>query len=315
MKIVFAEPLGVPFSVLRELSAPLTDAGHTCDFYEDKASDDILLHDRLCDADIAVIANRPLPGKVIAHCKNLKYIDVAFTGVDHVGMDVCRERDIPVSNCAGYSDQTVAELTIGFAIALLRKLPDCNASVRMGGTSAKLRGREIAGRTVGVIGLGRIGRRTAQLFSAFGAQVIACDPDEKAAEAGYPMVSLEELLQKSDIVTLHAPNIPATRKMLGEKQFALMQPHALFINCARGALVDSFALSDALNNGVIAGAAVDVFDVEPPLPESEPLLQAKNCILAPHVAYLSDESMLRRAQIVFDNLQAYLAGYPKNLCR
>ncbi len=103
--------------------------------------------------------------------------------------------------------------------------------------------------------------------------------------------------------------------MLGEKQFSQMKPDALFINCARGALVDSKALADALNAGRIAGAAVDVFDLEPPLPADEPLLQAKNCILAPHVAYLSDESMLRRAHIAFDNLAAYLNGAPQNLCR
>jgi len=314
MHIVFAEPLGVPFSALKTLSAPLVAAGHECTFYGDKAPDDVMLHERLKEADIAVIANRPLPGIVIEKCPQLRYIDVAFTGIDHVGMAVCRERGILVSNAAGYSDQTVAELTLGFAVALLRKLPACDQAVRSGGTSALLRGGEIAGRTVGVIGLGRIGKRVAQLFTAFGAKVIACDPDQAAAAAGYPMVSLENLLRESDIVTLHAPANEGTRKMLGEKQFALMKETAFFINCARGALVDAVALRDALNTGKIAGAAVDVFDMEPPLSENEPLLQAKNCILAPHVAYLSDESMLRRAEIVFANLQAYLDGKPQNVC-
>jgi len=312
MHIILTEPLGISENALRDLAAPLIAAGHEFTFYPDKAADDVILFERLKDADIALIANRPLPESVLEKCPKLQYIDVAFTGVDHVAMDFCLQKNIPVSNCAGYSDQTVAELTIGFAIALLRKLPACDKAVRSGGTSALLRGREIAGRTVGVIGLGRIGRRTAQLFSGFGARVIACDP---IPSGDFPMVSLNELLSTSDIVTLHAPNIPKTRKMLGEKQFALMQPHALFINCARGALVDAQALADALNNDVIAGAAIDVFDLEPPLPLDEPLLQAKNCILAPHVAYLSDESMLRRAQIVFDNLAAYLAGQPRNLCR
>ena len=312
MHIVLAEPLGIAESTLRDLSAPLIAAGHEFTHYPDKASDDVMLLERLKDADIALIANRPLPESVLKNCPKLQYVDVAFTGVDHVAMDYCREKGIPVSNCAGYSDQTVAELAIGFAIALLRKLPACDSATRSGGTSALLRGREIAGRTVGVIGLGRIGRRTAQLFEAFGAHVIACDP---VPSSDYPMVSLDELLKTSDIVTLHAPNIPATRKMLGEKQFVQMQPHALFINCARGALVDSQALADALNRELIAGAAVDVFDLEPPLPADEPLLHAKNCILAPHVAYLSDESMLRRARIAFDNLAAYLNGTPQNICQ
>ena len=315
MHIVLAEPLGITETALRNLASPFIAQGHTFVSYPDKAADDATLAQRLCDADIALIANRPLPESVLKSCPRLQYINVAFTGVDHVAMDYCRERRIPVSNAAGYSDQTVAELTIGFAVALLRRLPACDSAVRTGGTSAALRGGEIAGRTVGVIGLGRIGRRTAKLFEAFGAQVITCDPDEKAAEAGYPMVFLDELLSTADIVTLHAPSNASTRKMLGKEQFALMKPTGYFINCARGALVDSGALCDALNRGVIAGAAVDVFDLEPPLPASEPLLQAKNCILAPHVAYLSDESMLRRAQIVFDNLAAYLRGTPQNLCR
>ena len=312
MHIVLTEPLGITENALRDLTAPFASEGHTFTCYCDKACDDETLTRRLRDADIALIANRPLPENVLKNCPRLRYIDVAFTGVDHVAMDYCREKGIPVSNAAGYSDQTVAELTVGFAAALLRRLPDCDAAVRQGGTSAFLRGKEIAGRTVGVIGLGRIGRRTAKLFEAFGAKVIACDP---VPSADYPMVSLDELLRTADIVTLHAPNIPSTRKMLGKEQFALMKPSAYFINCARGALVDSAALAGALNEERIAGAAVDVFDLEPPLPKGEPLLQAKNCILAPHVAYLSDESMLRRAQIVFENLAAYLSGSPQNLCR
>ena len=312
MHIVLAEPLGIPENTLRDLTAPFVSEGHTFTCYSDKAGNDEILRQRLHDADIALIANRPLPQSVLRACPKLRYINVAFTGVDHVAMDYCREKGIPVSNAAGYSDQTVAELAVGFAVSLLRRLPACDASVRKGGTSAFLRGGEIAGRTVGVIGMGRIGRRTAKLFEAFGARIIACDP---VSSPDYPMVSLEELLRSADIVTLHAPAIPSTYKMLGEKQFALMKPSAYFINCARGALVDSKALSDALNEGRVAGAAVDVFDVEPPLPKDEPLLQAKNCILAPHVAYLSDESMLRRARIVFDNLAAYLGGTPQNLCR
>lgn len=310
--IVIAEPLGISEEALKKLLIPGEIFVNWMPHGKAKTEEE--LAERLKDADIAVIANRPLPAAVLEKCPKLKYIDVAFTGVDHVDMDYCREHDILVSNAAGYSDQTVAEITIGFALSLLRMLHDCDYAVRRGGTSQGLCGREIAGKTVGVIGLGRIGKRVAQLFEAFGATVIACDPDERAKEAGYPMLPLEELIAKSDIVTLHAPSIPATRKMMGRRQFYLMKSSAIFINCARGALVDSEALRDALDNGVIAGAAVDVFDMEPPLPESEPLLQAKNCILAPHVAYLSDESMLRRAQIVFDNLNAYLAGHPQNLC-
>ena len=128
-------------------------------------------------------------------------------------------------------------------------------------------------------------------------------------------VSLEELLRESDIVSLHTPSNAATRGMIGAEQIALMKPDALFINCARGPIVDSRALADALNEGRIAGAGIDVFGAEPPIPADEPLLHAKNALLTPHIAFASEESMVRRARIAFSNVYAYLKGAPENLCR
>lgn len=316
MKIALLEPLNIPGNLLEEMAAPLKARGHEFTRYDTKAAGPEELIRRAHDMDIVMIANTPFPEDVVKACPKLQYINVAFTGVDHVAMAECRRRGIQVSNAANYSNQSVAELTVGMAVSLLRRMPACDEAVRNGGTGALLLGREICGRTVGIIGTGRIGLRVARLMLAFGAHVIAFDPvpSEEGRALGIEYVALPALLSRSDIVTLHAPACEATRKMLGAREFALMKPSALFINCARGALVDAQALCDALNSGRIAGAAVDVFDMEPPLPEGEPLLHARNIILTPHIAYATEESMLRRARIAFDSLTAWLDGNPQNLC-
>ena len=210
----------------------------------------------------------------------------------------------------------MGELVIGMTIALLRRLTVCNERVRSGGTSDGLTGREIAGRTVGIVGTGRIGMITAKLFLAFGSNVVASDPVEnnEARALGIRYLPLTDLMAKSDIISIHTPNIASTRGLISRDMISLMKPTAILINCARGPIVDSEALKDALNENRIAGAAADVFNMEPPLPASEPLLHASNTLLTPHIAFLSEESMIRRAHIVFENLYAYLRNEPVNLC-
>ena len=316
MKIALLEPLGVSGELIEKLAAPLKQAGHEFVYYDTKTADPEELKRRSAGCDAVMIANNPYPACVVESAKELKLLNVAFTGIDHVGLDACKKQGVTVCNAAGYSDSTVAELAIGMALALLRKMPECGQAVRKGGTSAGLRGREICGRTVGIIGVGRIGLRTASLFRAFGARVLGCDihPGEAAKQAGVEFVSLETLMKESDIVSLHTPNNASTRGLISRELLFSMKKDALFINCARGPIVDNAALADALNAGAIAGAAADVFDMEPPLPADYPLLHAKNIILTPHVAFLSDESMIRRAEIAFGNLFAWLAGKPDNVC-
>ncbi|MCD7820153.1 MAG: NAD(P)-binding domain-containing protein, partial [Lachnospiraceae bacterium] len=177
---------------------------------------------------------------------------------------------------------------------------------RVGGPSAGRGGREICGRTVGIIGLGRIGLMTAKLFLAFGAKVIAYNrsENEEAKALGIEYKSLEEVLSSSDIVSLNLPLNEQTRGFLSKERIALMHPDTVFINCARGPIVDNEALADALNEDRLGFACVDVFDMEPPLPSDYPLLHAKNTLLTPHQAFISEEAMLRRAEIVFDNVYA-----------
>lgn len=316
MKIALLEPLGVSDALVEELARPIRESGHEFVYYPQKTTDVEEMKARSRGCDVVMIANNPYPDEVVRAADSLKLLDVAFTGIDHVGLNACREKQIMICNAANYSNQTVAELVIGMAISLLRKVNACDKTVRSGGTSANLRGCEIAGRTVGIIGLGRIGLITAKLFLAFGARVIAYDtyvnPDAQAMGIAY--VPFDTLVGASDIISLHTPNLPSTKGLISRDVLRRMKPTAILINCARGPIVDNAALAEALNEGVIAGAAIDVYDMEPPLPADYPLLLAKNTLLTPHVAFLSDESMVRRAHIAFDNVIAYLNGAPKNVC-
>lgn len=316
MNIALLEPLGVSENLIQELAGPLTARGHHFTYYPNKTTALEELIRRSAGCEVVMIANNPYPNEVVEAADKLKLLNVAFTGIDHVGTEACKKKGVSVCNAANYSNQTVAELVIGMTINLLRKINECDGKVRRGGTSAGMAGREIAGRTVGIIGTGRIGMITAKLFLAFGAKVVAYSvPTNPEAEAlGIEYLSLEDLMRRSDIISLHTPNNASTQGMISRDMFALMKPSAIFINCARGPIIDDRALADALNEGRIAGAGVDVFNIEPPLGDDQPLLHAKNCLLTPHVAFLSEESMIRRAHIAFSNTLSFLEGKPENLC-
>ena len=316
MKISLLEPLGVSEALIEELAGPIRERGHEFVYYPEKTTDPRELLSRSEDSEIVMIANNPYPASVVEGAKKLKLLNVAFTGIDHVAVEDCRKKGVMVCNAANYSNETVAELVIGMTLQLLRFLPRAQAAARTGGTSAGLAGREISGKTVGIIGTGRIGLITAKLFQAFGARLIAYSRSRRPeAEAmGIEYVSLDELMEKAQIISLHTPSNTSTKNMISRDKIALMRKDAIFINCARGPIVDSQALADALNEGRIAGAGVDVFEMEPPLPKDHPLLLAKNCLVTPHIAFLSQEAMVRRAHIAFENTCAYLDGTPRNVC-
>lgn len=317
MKISLLEPIGIDKALMDELSAPLIEKGHEFIFYDNKTTDTEELYNRAKDSDIVMIANNPLPDSVIERCEKIKMLDVAFTGIDHVGQKACKEKGVVICNAAGYSNETVSELAVGMAINLLRKVNAGDKAVREGKTlaSAGLMGTELGTKTVGIIGTGRIGIMTAKLFKAFGCRVIGYSrtKKEEAVQAGIEYTELDELLKISDIVSLHVPSTAETKGFLSRERISLMKQTAILINCARGAVVDNEALAEALNSDKIAGAAIDVFDMEPPIPADYPLLKAKNTLLTPHVAFASKESMIRRAHIVFDNLYAFLEGKPVNV--
>ena len=272
------------------------------------------LIDEAKDAEIMILANMPMPAEVLRACEKLEFIDIAFTGVDHVGLSAARERGITVSNASGYSNEAVAELVLGSVLSFARNLRQVEDRCRTGGTKDGLVGWEIKGKTVGIVGLGRIGSRSAELFHAFGAKILAHSRRTHTDAPDYvEQVSLDELLSRSDIVVLHCPLNDSTRGLIDARALSLMKPSALLVNAARGLVVNEADLVQALKDGTIAGACLDVYEKEPPLAAETPVLSAPNTLLTPHVAFATKESMTLRARIVFDNLRAFLSGAPQNL--
>lgn len=311
MKIVLLEGLGVSEEIIRKQTKKLNEMGHEFVVYE-KNTDPRVQAERCEDADIIMLANMPLSREAIERASHLQYIDVAFTGVDHIPMDEAGKRGIAVSNASGYATQAVAELCISFMIQLLRNVKQTEQRCREGGTKDGLIGNLLCGKTVGIIGAGAIGKRTAELCKAFGCKVIAYSRSRVDHPAIDRQVTLEELLKEADIVSLHYPLTEETRGMIGEEQLQMIKKTAVLINTARGPVADSEALAKALTEGRIAGAACDVFETEPPLDAEHPLLHTPNTIVTPHIAFASEESMEQRADIVFENLYAWLEGKQLN---
>ena len=305
MRIAVMEPLGVEQEKFMQIAreAVGNDVEIVC--YDTRTTDVEELGRRGRDADIIAIGNLPFPREVLEKCENVKMLAVAFTGLDHVDLKYCEERGIKVQNCAGYATTAVAELTFGLLLDLCRNIGKCDTAARNGGTKAGLIGFELEGRTMGIVGTGAIGARVAKLAAAFGMDVIAYSRTPGKV-AGVRYVSLEELLAQADVVSLHVPLTDETRGMIGAEELALMKKTAVLVNTARGLVVDTKALADALNSGRIAGAAIDVFVKEPPLDADEPLINAKNTVVTPHVAFATDESMIKRAEIEFRNIAEFI---------
>lgn len=308
MKIVLLNPLEVEDKIIQDHKEKLEDMGHEFTYYNDNASSDDEIIERLDGADAAIITNKPLSKKVIDASKNLELIDVAFTGVDHVDLDAVKENGITLLNASGYSDDSVAELVIGLTIAVLRKFNANNANI-FKNESNPLIGELIKGKKFGIIGTGNIGTKLIGILQAFGCEILAYSRTEKESvkEMGVSYVDLDTLLRESDILSLHIPNTKETKNFLGKDELDKMKENAVLINCARGPVVDNDYLAELLNADKLR-AGIDVFDMEPPLPEDYPLRNAKNVILTNHVAYYTKEAMVNRAEIVFDNLYQYLDG-------
>ena len=312
MKLVIIEPLGVNDEKLLSMAKDMLPADLEIVYYNTRVTDTETLIERGHDADIIAVSNLPMNADVINGCKNLKMLSVAFTGVDHIAMDACKANGVLVSNCAGYSTAAVADLVFGMIIALYRNMIPCNDVVRKEGTKDGLVGFELEGKKFGVIGTGAIGLRTAAIANAFGCQVLAYSRTKKDIP-GITYVDMDTLLSSCDIVSLHTPLNSDTIGLIGKEELAKMKPSAILINTSRGPVVDSAALADALNNGRLAGAGIDVFETEPPIAKDHPLLTAKNVIATPHVAFATKEALEKRAVIVFDNVDKWLKGTPQNV--
>lgn len=314
MKLVIIEPLGVEQKKLLDMASGALDKAVEIVYYDTRTTDAKELIARGKDADVIAVSNLPLSAEVINGFDKLKLLSVAFTGVDHIALDACRAKGVTVCNCAGYSTAAVADLVFGLVMALYRNIIPCDKVVRAHGTKDGLVGFELEGKTFGVVGLGAIGTRVAKIAQAFGCNVIAYSRSPKQVD-GVTLTDLETLLKTSDIVSLHVPLNDKTRGLIGKEQLALMKPSAILINTARGPVVDSAALAEALLEGRVAGAGVDVFETEPPLDPAHPLLNAPHVVATPHVAFATKEALVKRAVIVFDNVAKWMAGAPQNVIK
>ena len=305
MRIVAVEPIGISAERAQEIRQDLANKGHEFVWYADRKEDAATLVERMKDAEVVIISNIPLSAEVLSQCPKLQFLNVAFTGLDHIDMEYCQAHNILVKNASGYATEAVAELAIGLMIDVLRKITSLDGSIRQGGVRGAFLGRELRGKTVGIVGTGTIGTRTVELLKAFGCRVIAWSRTHKpeVMNLGVAYVTLEGLMRDSDIISLHVPLTAETKHMISREMLALCKPSAILINTARGNVVDMDALAECLRDGKIAGAGIDVYEKEPPLPSDHPLLSAPNCVLVPHVGYATREAFNIRIDIILGNLE------------
>lgn len=306
----------MPYHLLIDTALPptmLEMLGDTCEihFLKDALQDDALL--ARIDGYLTY-GHPPTDGAFMDRMPNLKVISNFGVGVDHVNLADARARNIPVGNTPGFVDGATADFTFALLMAIGR-------NILIGDRYARgpefthydpnlWHGQEIYGSTLGIIGMGRIGRVVAKRASGFDMQVLYHNRNrnpEAEAELGVRYAGLNELLQQSDFVTLNMPLTPETRRMIGREQLLLMKPTAYLINVARGGVLDHDALLEALQNNWIAGAAIDVTEPEP-LPRNHPLLQMENLIIAPHLGSATRQSRYKMSRRTIDNLLAGLRG-------
>jgi glycerate dehydrogenase len=276
---------------------------------------------RIAEADIVITNKVPVSGQALQSAPRVKLIAVAATGTDIIDIEACRKRGIVVSNIRNYAINTVPEHTFALILTLRRSILSYRDSVLKGRWQEAGQFcffdhpiRDLAGSTLGVIGDGVLGKAVADLGKAFGMRVLFSD--YKGTTGMGPLYTpFEQVLRQSDVITLHTPLIPTTRNMIGAAEFAVMERRPLLINAARGGLVDEDALAEALREGRLAGAGFDVATIEPP-PKDHVLmrlLEMPNFILTPHVAWASREAIQSLADQLVDNVDAFVAGKPKNI--
>jgi len=289
-----------------------------CTVYDRTGPGEIL--SRAEGAEIVLTNKTVLSSDVIRQLRSLKYIGVLATGYNIVDVEAASERGVIVTNVPAYSTQSVAQLVFAHLLNLTHQVGHHADTVRSGRWTTNpdfcywdTPLIELAGLTMGIIGLGRIGRTTAKLALAFGMKVVAYNIARPASiPEGCEFVGLEDVFRRSDVISLHCPLTDQTEKIVNEQRLSLMKKTAFLINTSRGPLVDEQALAEALNNGRIAGAGLDVLYSEPP-EKGNPLLKAKNCFITPHIAWATRSARERLLKVVVDNVAAFLSGKPRNV--
>lgn len=268
--------------------------------------------ERVKDVDVMMINKVLVDKDLIDSAPNLKLICIAATGMNNIDLDYAASKGIPVRNVAGYSTDSVAQSTFMHILSLAGGGPYFDSSVKSGSysrsgmfTDPNWNWWELAGKTIGIIGLGNIGKKVAKIAEAFGMKVCYYSTSGTGHCKDYPCLPLEELLRISDVVSVHAPLNERTMNLLGAREFAMMKPTAYVVNAGRGAIIVEADLAEAVDNGVIAGAGIDVF-VQEPIPEDHPYLKMKHperMRLAPHIAWASVEARERLVSMMADNVR------------
>lgn len=280
-----------------------------------------LIIERSKGAEILFTNKTPLGENEFSSLPEVRYIGVLATGYNVVDIEAARKRNIVVTNIPTYGTDSVSQFVFALLLELCHHVKDHSDAVRAGAWT-KSRDfcfwshplMELAGKTLGIIGFGRIGRQVAEIGRAFGMQIIANDISingQPQAE-NLKWAKLPELLAESDIISLHCPLFPETKGLINKDSISRMKKTAFLINTSRGPLINDQDLADALNNGMIAGAGLDVLSVEPPHADN-PLLTAKNCLITPHIAWATREARARLMDIATDNLKKFLDGNPVNV--
>ena len=267
------------------------------------------------DVLVAMRERTPFPRRVLDRLPQLRLL--VTTGMRNAAIDLAAARELGITVCGtGAHPSGTAELTWALILAVARHVPQEDASVRAGGWQQTI-GLDLAGATLGVIGLGRLGSRVARIGQAFEMDVVAWSAnltDERAAEVGVRRVSKEELLSTSDVVTIHLQLSDRTRGLIGREELSRMKPSAILVNTSRGPIVDEGALVHALREGTIAGAGLDVFDTEP-LPRHHPLRELRRAVLTPHLGYVTEKTYEVFYRDAVDDVAAWITGEPIRVIR
>lgn len=274
---------------------------------------------RIGDREIVLTNKTPITRAVLDRCPQVRYIGLLATGYNVVDVGAARERGIPVCNVPGYGTASVAQMTIGLLLEICHRVGYHNQAVHEGRWS-QCRDYcfwdgsliELSGKTMGIIGYGSIGQAVGEIAKALGMTVIANGPHPWAeGERPAPYAALEEVLGRSDVVSLHCPLFPDTKGLIRRETIAKMKDGAILLNTSRGPLIVEQDVANALNSGKLYAAGVDVAETEP-IPADSPLLSAKNCVITPHIAWAPLEARRRLLGIAVENLRAFLAGKPQN---
>ena len=275
------------------------------------------LKKRIKEADVAIVGWSQLTKSVIDSAAKLKMISIWATTCHYADLEAAKERGIVVTHVPGYATESVAEYTFALLLASVRKLNLADRHVRKGNFDWRpFGGRELAGKTLGIIGTGTIGCRIAEIARAFQMQVLGYDkyPNPKRAEEiGFKNVDLDTLLKNSDIVTLHVTLTPETEKLVGKREIGIMKNNAVIINTSQGKVVDEKALVEALKSNKLSFAGLDVLEEEPP-PKNNPLFKLSHTVLSPHIAFNTVEAEARCTDICVDNVAKFIEGKPQNTC-